>query len=96
MRKPITVLLSGIAVPALAHPGHGSETIGVIAEFAHFFSDATHWPAMLAVGLCAGIVAGIQLRGLWRHRGIGGGNRPGRCRPCVEPALNVDRNKLAG
>jgi len=57
MRKPITVLLGVAAVPAMAHTGHGSETLGFIAGFAHPFSGLDHLLAMLAVGLWSATTA---------------------------------------
>ena len=45
------LLLTFAALPALAHPGHGSETIGFLAGLAHPFTGLDHLLAMLAVGL---------------------------------------------
>lgn len=43
-------------LPALAHPGHGSETYGLVAGFVHPLSGLDHLLAMIAVGLWAALL----------------------------------------
>lgn len=55
-----TLLLSGLAVPAFAHTGHGTE--GIMAGLAHPVGGLDHLLAMIAVGLWAAQQGG---RALW-------------------------------
>ncbi|MBE3025639.1 HupE-UreJ family metal transporter [Janthinobacterium sp. BJB1] len=50
-----------LALPAMAHPGHG-ESAGLLAGFAHPFTGIDHLLAMLGVGLWGG-----QQRRGWRQ-----------------------------
>ena len=59
-RTLAALLLSGLAAPALAHPGHGSE--GLMAGLAHPVGGLDHLLAMVAVGLWAAQQGG---RALW-------------------------------
>lgn len=62
VRIVLAMLLTISALPALAHPGHGAETIGFLAGLAHPFTGLDHLLAMLAVGLWSATTT----RRIWR------------------------------
>lgn len=50
-KTAIALLLTLATLPALAHPGHGADTVGFTTGLAHPFTGLDHLLAMLAVGL---------------------------------------------
>lgn len=61
VRITLATLLALAALPVLAHPGHGSETVGFLAGLSHPFTGLDHLLAMLAVGLWSATTT----RGSW-------------------------------
>ena len=71
MRKYLPLLLLAFSVPALAHPGHGTDSFQ--AGFLHPLTGLAHLLMLTGAGvlsatvLCASFAAGLLLR---RHDGL--------------------------